>query len=276
MDRWDLSTSTCNAFLYYFQITSTNGLNLHDILQNWVENTGEYRNKKVKLNLSKVKFEDGPAIFKNKAKSQDSSKTQVIFEDVFRNGTDCPQKHRVRCERQTTSFAKFDLSRGIIYEDKHLLKVYDLPKNCEASGFTTPMTMSQLGGEEFIEMLNWSVDDEITVPPNSTMHTDVIVCEQVQETDFQIKTKIRGNVHCDVVDVQNDSFFRSVDGNIYEILYNHKEEEGNIEGLEFEKGSVSFISKGTCKFRYGVSNFINVRYDEHHKQPQMDSVPDKK
>ena len=227
-------------------------------MKKWANNTTGYWNKEFQFNLSKLKFEDNKPIFENRPPSQGRPKTQILFEDVFHNGTDYPQKHRILCERQTMSCARFDLTQGIIYEDKHLLNVYDLPKN---AGFTTPITMSQLGGEEFIEKLTWSVDNEITVPPRSTTRAEVIVSEKVQEAAFQIKTKISGNVHCDVVDQQNDSFFTSVDGDIYEILQNHEEEEGKIEGLELEDESVSFISKGTCKFRYGVSKMIHVRND---------------
>ena len=227
-------------------------------MKKWAENTTGYWNKEFQFNLSKLKFEDDPPIFGNRPPSQGSPKTQILFEDVFRNGTDYPQKHRILCERQTMSCARFDLTQGIIYEDKHLLKVYDLPKN---SGFTTPIRMSQLGSEEFIEKLTWSVDNEITVPPRSTTRAEVIVSEKVQEAAFQIKTKISGNVHCDVVDQQNDSFFTSVDGDIYEILQNHEEEEGEIEGLELDDESARFISEGTCKFRYGVSKMIHVHND---------------
>ena len=241
-------------------MASGNDLNLDDILKTWAENTGEYWNKEFQFNLSKLKFDDGPPIFKNGLTSQGSPKTQIIFQDVFRNDTDYPQKHRIRCERQTTSLAKFDLTQGIVFENRHMLKVYDLPEKCsEGSGFTTPMEMSQLGGQEFVEKLIWSVDDEITVPKRSTIRADVIVSEQVQETSFQIKTMIRGNVHCDVVHERDDSVFTSVDGDIYEILQNYEEEEGNVRGLELRNGLVSFISKGTCKFRYGVSKVINVR-----------------
>ena len=240
-------------------MTSVNDLNLDDILQNWAENMGEYCNNELQFNLSELKFYDDSPTFRNRLQSQGSPKMQVIFEDVFRNDTDYPQKHRIRCERQTTSFAKFDLTQGIVYEHKHLLKVYDLPQSIgEASGCTTPMTMSQLGSDEFMEKLIWAVDDEITVAPRSVTRAEVIVSEKVQETAFQIKTKIRENVHCDVVDVQDDSVFTSIDGDIYEILQQHKKENGNVRDLGLRNGIVSFISKGTCKFRYGVSKMISL------------------
>ena len=237
-------------------------LNLDKVFRKWAKDTNG-RNDQVQyqFNLERVKFLDSRPRFKVSGKPQSIPTTQVIFEDTFRNDTSLTQKHRIRCRRQTTSHAKVDMQQAIVCEERTRLNLSELPGGITSkSGFLNEIEIQKIKTHDFKEKLIWEVDDEIEVPAGSIIRAEVIVSEEQQETEFEVETTIRGNVHCDVTKL-NGEYKGSIDGDITEILKQYAE---NKKQLVFPKSDgVQFISKGVCRFRYGIKKNVNVYSDEN-------------
>ena len=70
----------------------------------------------------------------------------------------------------------------------------------------------------FKEKLIWEIDDEIEVPEKKIVKAEVIVSEEKHKMEFVVKTKVQGNVHCDVYDASTGDYVKALDGNVKTIL----------------------------------------------------------
>ena len=236
-------------------------LNLDKAFRKWAK--AMYGNDQVqyKFNLERVKFLDSRPIFTVSGRPQSLPTTQVIFEDTFRNDTSLTQKHRIRCVRQTTSHTKVDMQQAIVCSERTRLNLSELPGNiANKSGFLNEIEIEKIKTHDFKEKLIWEVDDKIEVPAGSIIRAEVMVSEEQQEAEFTVKTTMRGNVHCDVTELDGE-FRTTIDGDVTEILKKYAEDK---KQLAFPKsGGVQFTSKGICQFRYGVQKKVNVYSDEN-------------
>ena len=104
------------------------------------------------------------------------------------------------------------------------------------------------------ESLSWSVDTQVKVPKKSTVTATVSVTEKTHESHFKINTRIRGNVHCDVINL-NTGEYTSHDGDIITILQNYAK---GTPGLSFTSKQAVFQSKGYCSFRFGIEKHVSL------------------
>ena len=242
-------------------------VNLDNIFSKWAKTIyGEEGEFDYRLNLEKVKFQDSRPEFTPSAQPQSTPTTQVIFEDTFRNDTARVQKHRIRCVRQTASHAQVDLHQAIVCKERTRLQLSELPELiAHKSGFLGELEIEKIKSHDFKEKLIWEIDDEIEVPEWKIVKAKVIVSEEKHKTEFVVRTKIRGNVHCDVHDASTGNYVTSLDGNVKTILEEFAERNatstsGDQEMWNFSASDgVTFISKGVCQFRYSVNKTVTVQ-----------------
>ena len=240
-------------------------VNLDNIFRKWAKAMhGKKGQFDYRLNLEKVKFQDSRPEFTTTGEPQSMPTTQVIFEDTFRNDTTRVQKHRIRCVKMTASHAQVDLHQAIVCEERTRLQLSALPELiAHKSGFLGELEIEKIKSHDFKEKLTWEIDDEIEVPERKIVKAEVIVSEEKHKAEFVVKTKIRGNVHCDVHDASTGNYIKSLDGNVKAILEEYASSVRGHEQMSMwdftEKDGVSFTSKGVCQFRYSVNKMVTVK-----------------
>lgn len=255
------------VFIYFQMATHYIELDMDNIINNWASKMFEYTNDTdlnsgdfvFVLDYSKVRFSDLEPIYYGL--DQGIPRSEVLHEAILWNETDIAQSMSLRTTKSSTLIAKFDLTSVIVADGKTKLKVTHLPQ-VTTSKFPTELNMEMVGCQkEFIEKLEWQIDNPVNVERRSKVKASIVVDEKSYEGRFSVKTEISGNIKVNIVNPdENNRLYKSIQGNIAEILKKYNKDGNKIQGLTFNKNNAAvFVSEGVCKFRFGINCNVNLQ-----------------
>ena len=204
------------------------------------------------------------------AKSQQQG-TCVLFQTKFTNNTKDTQEYTMRTEKTTRSSCTTSVETGFTKGIDLGVSLKTPGEVLEASvGFHREFSLTNSDGQTFEEELTWGVESVIKVKPEHIAEAQLVVKERKQSGDFIITTKVSGTVYVNFTSVRdNNSFLKATGGDIGVIMEQYLEmERRKGEALEFvtiDDGVVTIVTKGSCRFRYGIQQEVRVDQNKLEK-----------
>lgn len=190
----------------------------------------------------------------------------VLFQTKFTNNTNDEQEYTMKTEKTTSSSCSTSIETGFTkgYEMSITLKT-----PCEVleanAGYKNEMSLTRSEGQSLEETLTWGVESQIRVKRGHVAEAMLVVNEQKRNGDFTIISRISGTVLVRFTDIRsNNQAFRFISNSIYGILEKYADMERRkghaLDFVTFEQESDTVIvnTKGTCRFKFGVKQEVQV------------------
>lgn len=190
-----------------------------------------------------------------------SKDEQCLFKSTFTNTTDREQEYSFKTERSTRSSATVVVEKGVCRGVEMALKLKTPCEVVEANaGFHAEVSVMHIGENTTEEELVWGVDSTVRVPPLCETVAELVILEDHYVRGFTIESRLSGRVIVTVTNLKdNNSLVTIIEGKIADIIRGL----ANYSSMGFvvQNDTVSFTTKGICKFKYGVEQ--KVRITEH-------------
>ena len=191
----------------------------------------------------------------------------VLFKTDFTNDTEERQEYCLKIEKTTNSSCTTEIENGVT-KGVELSATLTIGDVLEVGGaFSREVSLTKMEGETIEQEMVWGAESTIVVPPGRAATAEMYVLEKRQSGDFVVLTKMQGSVLIKYVSLKDNSLLFSQSGKIRYIVNEYvKEMKGMgkaFRGIEEDKesGSVTFQTKGQCKFRFGISQVVKVIQD---------------
>jgi hypothetical protein len=244
-------------------------VSLDDVIEDWAMDmfkvTANKKQAKIPkdalektISYKRVRFDhDGPNYEDERKVAKPMS--QVLFKSHFTNNTDTDQDYSFKTERTTRSTCEVYYEEGYTIGQEVSVTLKTPCEVFEASaGFHREMSLVKCEGETKEEELSWAIDSQIRVPPKHQTVAELVISEEQYAAQFTINTTFRGTVHVVFTNLNdNNSFVKSVDGDIVEIFRN-KISKGRLRTFKIDGNCVRTQFKGLCKFRYGIEQHVKL------------------
>ncbi|MFH4977800.1 hypothetical protein AB6A40_004509 [Gnathostoma spinigerum] len=196
---------------------------------------------------------------KNNVKSLKDEK--VLFKSTFTNTTDREQEYSFKTERTTRSSATVSVEKGLCRGMEMSLKLKTPCEVVEANaGFHNEVSVYHIGENTTEEELTWGVDSNVRVPPLCETVAQLVILEERHTRKFSIENHLSGRIIVTVTNLRdNNSLVTIIEGRISDIIRGST--NYTKRGFTVNNDIVSFTTKGTCTFKYGVEQ--NVKITEH-------------
>lgn len=194
--------------------------------------------------------------------------TSILFETKFTNNTSDDQEYTMRTEKTTRSSMTTEVEKGLTRGFEMGLKLMSPCEVIEANaGYRREVTLTNTEGETFDEELTWGVESVIKVKSEHVAEASLVVNERKQSGEFTIESRISGMVYVTFTNVkENNAFVKETGNDIADIVRKHIDDERKkdraLPFVRIEDHVVIVTTKGTCHFRYGVSQEVKV-----HQRP---------
>ncbi|VDN01001.1 unnamed protein product [Thelazia callipaeda] len=188
-----------------------------------------------------------------------SKEEQCLFKSTFTNTTEREQEYSFKTQRSTRSTATVIIEKGLSRGIEMALKLKVPSEILEANaGFHSELSIINVGENTIEEELVWSVDGTVHVPPLCETIAELVILEDHQtRSSFSTESRMFGRIIVTVTHVNdNNSLVTVIEGKIADIirsLPNH-----SAMGFRIESDVVSYVTKGTCKFKYGVEQKVKI------------------
>ncbi|KAK2153952.1 hypothetical protein LSH36_281g10081 [Paralvinella palmiformis] len=189
----------------------------------------------------------------------------VLFQTEFTNNTKSEQMYTMKIDKSTRSTCSTEVESGITrgYELGVTLKLPEEILEMNA-GYRKEVTLTTTSGQSFEEELSWGAESEIKVDRNSIAQAQLLVKEKRQSGDFEVTTTIRGYVKVTFTNLRdNNSFLMQAAGDISYVVQKYLDKQERL-GQTYphvavsDDGVVTIVTKGSCKFRYGIKQEVKV------------------
>ena len=254
-------------------------IDIQGIVEDWAwdyfrrKTSGERKLKKLlekeyismEIDWKRVKFEHGPPEYKPAPRKAGSGTpiNNVLFETTFVNKTKKTQNYSFRTERVTKSSCEVQIEEG--YTQGYEMSV-TLKTPCEIfeanAGYSREMNLTKTEGQVIEEELTWEVDNQLQVEGRHRAEAKLVILEEEYAGGFEILTKIKGRVRAVFTNIKdNNSFVKAVEGDIDEIVRQARDQgriKGNTMTVEGSTRTVLCRTKGSCKFKYGMKQNVEV------------------
>lgn len=121
------------------------------------------------------------------------------------------------------------------------------------AGFSREVAVSKSEGETIEKELIWSVDSTIKLPPQTKTLANLVINQQEYDGKFKVISKFWGRIIvCIHNRKDNNNFMRSVEGDMKEIFRSK-------DGFTVNGKVVTYVSEGTCHFRFGVDQQVHLQ-----------------
>lgn len=190
----------------------------------------------------------------------------VLFQTEFTNKTKTAQTYTMKIEKCTRSTCTTEVESGVTrgFELGVTLKLPEEILEMNA-GYRKEVTLTTTSGQSFEEELSWGAESEIRVESQSVAQAQLVVKERRQTGDFRVTTTVRGYVKVTFTDLRdNNSFLMQAAGDISYIISKYLDKQRTLGHnyphvtVDDAAGLVSIVTKGTCKFRYGIKQEVKV------------------
>ncbi len=191
-------------------------------------------------------------------------KVSVLFHTKFTNNTKDVQEYTLRTEKTTRSTCSTSVENGFT---KGVDMSINLKTPCEIlevnAGYHKEVSLTNTEGEEFEEELSWGAESVIKVKAEHVAEAQLVVNERKQAGNFTITTRIRGMVYVTFTNVKdNNALVKATGHDVSEIVEEYlKQEQRKGETMDFievRNNTVYITTKGSCKFRYGIRQEVQV------------------
>lgn len=188
----------------------------------------------------------------------------ILFNTKFSNDTEDPQEYTMRTEKTTSSTCSTDLETCFTkgYEMSVSLK-----SPCEIfeanAGYHREMSLTNSSGQVFEEELQWGVESQIKVKARHMAEAQLVVNEKKRSGRFTIESSMWGMIYVTFTNLRsNNELVKATGHDIAEVVKDHVERE-NRKGVSYpfvkvDDGRVVIVTKGQCKFRYGIKQEVRV------------------
>ncbi|OWF52400.1 uncharacterized protein LOC110447870 [Mizuhopecten yessoensis] len=213
---------------------------------------------KLDVNWSRVRFFRSEPEFSD-GQMVELPNSQIVFTSTFINNTEQDQEHSFKTERTTTSVSTVTVSKGYSKGFNLELKLA-LPEEVAAvtAGFGREVNMDNTEESAHEESITWAVDSTVKVPRKTTTTAEMVVKEKQFNSNYRMPVKIRGTVIVAVLNLKdNNSFVQSVEGDFSVIMGDELKRARS--GYQVENKTVTFLVEGSCKFRFGVEQRVQLK-----------------
>ncbi|KAK6173542.1 hypothetical protein SNE40_016973 [Patella caerulea] len=213
----------------------------------------------LEVKWNRVKFTNSLPEYKDERKLERPN-SQVVFKSTYENWTDHDQEHSFQTERTTVSSCTTEVSKGFT-KGFHLEVKLGLPEEVAGAtaGFGREVNMETVDENTHEESMTWSINSSIKVPPKHTTTAELVVREQEFNASFDMDVNIKGRVLVVVTNLKdNNSFVQSIEGDFSDILKKYGGDSSK-KPYVIENKSVKWPLAGTCKFRFGIEQHVQLR-----------------
>lgn len=246
-----------------------NIIDLEDIVKTWAWTSFlktrskdysklRYEDVNLAVNWNRTRFVTEKPDYSDQVMS-DIPKAQVVFKSTFKNNTNNEQEHSFQTERTTACVSTTNMTKGFT-KGFHVEMKLGLPEEVAAitAGFGREVNMETGIEDTHEESITWAVDSTVKVPSKTCTTAEMVVKEKEFNATYKMKVKIRGQVVVSITNLRdNNSFIQSVDGDFAQIM--KKEAEKGNSGFTIEEGTVIWVIEGSCKFRFGIEQQIQLQ-----------------
>ena len=219
----------------------------------------------MEIDWKRVKFTHEPPVYEPAPPKPGTGKpiNNVLFNTNFTNKTDKPQTYTFKTTRTTRSSCTVEIENTYTLGMETSIK---LATPCEIfevnAGFHREISVCNTEEETIEEELSWGVDSEITVAGRHRAEAKLTIEEEEYKGSFKMVTKIKGKVRAIFSDIKdNNSFLKAVESDIDEIVKRARQEkrlEGSTVTVDGATRTVVCTSTGSCKFKYGLKQDVEV------------------
>lgn len=151
----------------------------------------EFEDMKIVVNWSKVEITQEEAKFESETNRK--LKSQILFKTFFTNTSKSEQQYSFQTERTTRQSCCFSFYKGFSSEKESGI-TFKLPQEVIEIGSGIKQEQSvELGKDQTNEeILTWSVNSIIKVPPFTKTCASLSINEAELERNFILETKIKG------------------------------------------------------------------------------------
>ena len=257
------------------EMAAKNPTDLEDLVTKWAWEMFDYTktkeqakiprdNLQMTVNWKHVRFSHHDPFFEEIAKPK-APKAQTLFKTYFSNSTNQEQEYSFKTERTTTSTCEVSIENGFTVGQELCVSLKTPCEVFEANaGFHRELSLTESHGQTIEESLTWAVDSQIKVSPHHKTIAQLVVTEDQVSSKFSVKSTFSGKIHVTITNLkENNSFVRSIDGNIVDIV--KREVDNGLKGFTVDRGSVSFTTKGSCTFNYAIEQHVKLYQEELHE-----------
>ncbi|KRZ12360.1 DNA excision repair protein ERCC-6 [Trichinella zimbabwensis] len=196
-----------------------------------------------------------------------SSKPCTLFKAVFTNNTDREQAYSFKADRMTESFCTVYREQGFDVGGEAELT---LATPCQIlefkAGFKHEIQVKKGQEQANAELLSWSVDSAIIVPPHYETTAQLTIQENTFKGNFTVATRLAGSVAVMIRRRRDGELLMPVSAGIVEIFQEFLRNESSAtfgfkNFVSISNGWVIINTKGRCGFQFAVNQ--NVELQEH-------------
>ncbi|KAL8617539.1 hypothetical protein ACOMHN_055320 [Nucella lapillus] len=217
-----------------------------------------YEDVRLEINWSRLKITSSPPEYSDRQLAQ-RPQSQIVFRSTYENLTDNSQDHSFQTERSTVSSCTTSVSKGFT-KGIHLEVKLGLPDEVAGAtaGFGREVTMESTDESTREEIMTWSINSNIKVPPKHRTIAELVVHENEFSARFKTAARIKGQVLVVVTNLRdNNSFVQSIEGDFSEIMKSMKDKVDSTT-VTFNSRVVTWEMEGQCRFRFGVEQHVRL------------------
>ena len=202
---------------------------------------------------------------KNKLKADSvMSHSALLFNTCFTNNTEEDQSYTLKTEKTTCSTWSTEMESCMTKGVEMGITLKSPGEILEANtGYKREISLTNVYGETFEEELHWGVESEIKVRKGHIAEAYLKVTEKKYAGEFQVNSKISGEVSVKFINLRdNNSTLLVTSHEITDIVNDYiatkKKQNVNYPFVTVTDDLVEIITKGSCKFRYGIKQEVVV------------------
>lgn len=219
-----------------------------------------FEDVRLEVNWSKVKFISSSPDYSDQ-RFAERPQSQIVFRSNYENHTDHDQDHSFQTDRTTVSCCTTSVSKGFS-KGMHLEVRLGLPDEVAGAtaGFGREVTMESTEENTKEEVMTWSINSSIKVPPHHRTIAELVVKEKEFSANFKMSVTIKGQVVAVVTNLRdNNSFVQSMEGDISEIIKAAGDKVTDKGSVVISNRVVTWELEGRCQFRFGVEQHVRLR-----------------
>jgi len=124
------------------------------------------------------------------------------------------------------------------------------------------VTLTKTQGAILEQSITWAVDSIIKVLSGHRTTANLVITEQEFDGSFSVRSEFSGKVLVLVTNTRdNNSLVMPIAGDLDQII-KWAAEEKELKGFQVDKGIVSFETNGSCSFRFGIQQNVEINQEK--------------
>ncbi|XP_046359550.2 uncharacterized protein LOC124137333 [Haliotis rufescens] len=249
---------------------------LHKPLEDWAKkwnniSDGDFTNGDVRLEVEtkklRIRTTDPKFCTKPSLATGSHSPSGVLFKSKYMNRTNATQEHTFIMERQTEATVTTSLSNGFTRNGNVGIQISVPDDVSNATGsFGSDVSVETEDENTVKHSVGWSVTSKVNALPGKTTVAVLRIKEKTYDFTFQAKVTLKGRVLVRIMD-GSGTVLRVMENDLATIL-DEDDEFKQTPGVAVDTGSrkVTWDVTGSLNFRFGVSQEVEVSYEDEQKK----------